>query len=103
MRTRAKVGRFDPYPGNLSAGEQLEIVLSRLPLTRSEARVALHLPLGFEDSEIAQHLGISLSTAKAHVARAILRLQQQNRSGVAGCIVAALWAGELEAERRSGR
>ncbi|HEY5477047.1 MAG TPA: LuxR C-terminal-related transcriptional regulator [Tepidiformaceae bacterium] len=69
-------------------------------LSRREAEVLTHVARGLSNRLIAEELGISPWTAKAHVQTIFMKLHVTNRAAAA-----ALWAGRSTAQRewpRSG-
>ena len=53
-------------------------------VTQREAEVARLVSWHFENPEVAEHLRISINTAKAHVGRLLLKLQCESRGVLAG-------------------
>jgi len=74
--------------------------LAPLRITEREAEVARLVAWHFDNAEIANELGISVSTAKTHVAHILFKLGIENRGTLAGEVRLIIEAFRAERDRK---
>lgn len=88
-RFSAKVAVFIPSSGD-STAFPAELFVRRYAITPAECRVMVHLVQGMTPAEVADTLGITLATAKTHLARLFEKTGTSRQSDLVRLAMSAL-------------